>query len=71
MLDQSQIDQLQLEEAIVNGLNNLYDYDSANYDYWVSELYDNQHEPILSEWNEDNLRKIETDVMEAFGSFTN
>lgn len=64
-MEQSQIDQLQLEEAIVNGLNNLYDYDSPNYDFWVSELYDSKHEPILSEWNEINLNKMEDDVMQA------
>ena len=51
-------------DAIGSALNNLCENNEMLYDYWIAELYDfTTDEPIEENWNEDNLKLIETDVM--------
>lgn len=51
-------------DAIGSALNNLCDTNEMLYDYWIAELYSfSTDEPIEENWNENNLKLIETDVM--------
>ena len=51
-------------DAIGSALNNLCENNEMLHDYWITELYDfTTDEPIEENWNEDNLKLIETDVM--------
>ena len=51
-------------DAIGSALKHLCDTNEMLYDYWIAELYDfTTDEPIEENWNEDNLKLIETDVM--------
>jgi hypothetical protein len=49
-------------KAIENALNVLYEADEMMYDYWVSELFDENWKMIEKNWNEETLFRIETDV---------
>jgi hypothetical protein len=49
--------------AIYQGLETLGDTNAMIHDYWVSELYDENDEPIPHMWSGDTLKLIETDVM--------
>lgn len=54
----------QVIDAIGNALNNLLDTNEMLYDHWIAELYYfTTYEPIEENWNEHNLKLIETDVM--------
>jgi hypothetical protein len=49
-------------KAIENALNVLYEANEMMYDYWVSELFDENWKMIEKNWNEETLFRIETDV---------
>lgn len=53
--------------AITEAFNNLYNWNPQVFDYWISELYDEDENEIWENWNEDTLKLMETDVMYAFG----
>lgn len=54
----------QVIDAIGNALDKLSEMNEMLSDYWIAELYDFQtDEPIEDNWNEYNLKLIETDVM--------
>jgi hypothetical protein len=55
--------QMQINDAISNAFANLADLNASLYDYWLSELYDEEGDFIADAWNEDNLNLMETDVM--------
>jgi hypothetical protein len=55
--------QTEINTAIESAFNNLSDLNGQVYDYWLSELFDENDEVILSEWNESNLKLMEDDVM--------
>ena len=55
--------QTQINDAISLAFYNLSQLNQMVYDYWLCELYDNQGEMIVSEWNESTLKKMEDDVM--------
>ena len=51
-------------DAIGAALENLSNLNEMLHDYWVTELYHfTTDEPIEENWNENNLKLIETDVM--------
>lgn len=56
--------QMQINDAISNAFANLADLNASLYDYWLSELYDEEGDLIVDAWNEDNLNLMETDVMQ-------
>lgn len=56
--------QMQINDAINNAFANLADLNASLYDYWLSELYDEEGDLIPDAWNEDNLNLMETDVMQ-------
>ena len=50
-------------DAISLAFYNLSQRNQMLYDYWLSELYDENGEMILEAWNESNLKLMEDDVM--------
>jgi DNA-binding transcriptional regulator YbjK len=55
--------QMQINDAINNAFANLADLNASLYDYWLSELYDEEGDLIVDAWNEVTLNLMETDVM--------
>jgi len=60
------MNQTQIVDAILDALNNLYNWDVNCFHYWIEELYDGDDE-IWNNWTLDNLARIEKDVMYSFG----
>lgn len=52
-----------ISEAINNAFRNLSETNAMLYDYWLSELYDEEGNLIEEMWNENTLKLMETDVM--------
>ena len=52
-----------MNEAINNALNNLSNVNEMLCDYWISQLYNENDEPIQENWNERTLKLMEDDVM--------
>ena len=62
----SKMTQAQINSAIETALNNLYNLNEQVCNYWLCELYSDYTEDDqmnYKEWNEDTLKKMETDVM--------
>ncbi len=59
----SDLQEANLQQAIIRALANLLFTNQQLYDYWYSELFDESEEPIMEEWNEVNLSAMEKDVM--------
>lgn len=58
--------QTEINFAIETALNNLYNLNEQVCNYWLCELYSDYTEDDqmnYTEWNEDTLKKMETDVM--------
>ena len=53
----------QIGDAISLAFYNLAQHNAMLYDYWLSELYNEEGEMILEQWNESNLKLMEKDVM--------
>ena len=53
----------QIFDAIASAFSSLSETNQMLYDYWLSELYDEDGNLLDEEWNEDNLRIMENDVM--------
>lgn len=51
------------DDSIIFALNILGDTNQMIHDYWVSELYDEDDDPIPAMWNDHTLAMIEEDVM--------
>jgi hypothetical protein len=56
--------QTQITDAISAAFVNLSELSSQIYDYWISELYDDEGDLIAENWNEKTLRLMEDDVMQ-------
>lgn len=52
-----------ISDAINNAFRNLSETNAMLYDYWLSELYDEEGNLIEEMWNENTLNAMETDVM--------
>jgi hypothetical protein len=50
-----------IEKEIENCLNSLYDTNEMLFDYWLSELFEDDVK-IQENWNESNLREMYNDV---------
>jgi hypothetical protein len=59
---QTIMNQSQLTLSIYQSLENLFNTNQSLYDYWMSELYDEEGDPIHEMWNEDTLNEMEADV---------
>lgn len=59
------MNQTEINAAIENALNNLYNLNQSLCDYWISELYDDNEDGEINftMWTEETLKEIETDVM--------
>lgn len=53
----------EITHSISSAFENLSHLNQMVYDYWVSELYDDEGNMIVDMWNEDTLKQMETDVM--------
>jgi hypothetical protein len=62
--------QTEVNDAICEALNNLYNWDVSCFHYWMDELYDGDDE-VLNNWTEENLNLIEKDMMYAFNEVSN
>jgi hypothetical protein len=56
--------QTQITDAISAAFINLSELSAQVYDYWISELYDDEGDLIAENWNEKTLRLMEDDVMQ-------
>jgi hypothetical protein len=54
----------QITDAISAAFVNLSELSEQIYDYWISELYDDEGDLIAENWNEKTLRLMEDDVMQ-------
>jgi hypothetical protein len=50
-------------DSIGAAFHNLSELSSMVYDYWLSVLYTDDGDIAWEEWNEDNLKLMETDIM--------
>jgi hypothetical protein len=55
--------QAELNDAISIAFYNLANSNEMLYDYWLTELYDEEGEIIFEQWNDRNLKLMEDDVM--------
>ena len=51
-----------IQTEIENCLNSLYDTNEMVFDYWLSELFDDDGVEVQENWNESNLREMYKDV---------
>jgi hypothetical protein len=56
--------QTEINDAISLAFGNLADVNEMIYDYWISELYDDDGDLIDEMWNERTLKLMEDDVMQ-------
>jgi hypothetical protein len=55
--------QAELNDAISIAFYNLANSNEMLYDYWLTELYDEEGDIISEQWNDRNLKLMEDDVM--------
>jgi hypothetical protein len=55
--------QAELNDAISIAFYNLANSNQMLYDYWLTELYDEEGDIISEQWNDCNLKLMEDDVM--------
>jgi hypothetical protein len=55
--------QTEIFDSIAAAFNNLSDLSGQIYDYWISELYDEEGNMEFIKWDERNLKLMEDDVM--------
>ena len=53
----------EIQDAINNAFSNLGELNAMLYDYWLSELYDDDGDFIVENWNEHTVKLMEDDVM--------
>jgi hypothetical protein len=51
-----------IQTEMENCLNSLYDTNEMVFDYWLSELFDDDDVKVQENWNESNLREMYKDV---------
>lgn len=57
------MNQTELNSAIQSAFDNLSNLNEQLYDYWYSQLHDDEDNKIIEEWTAENLKLMETDVM--------
>lgn len=55
--------QKDIHDAIALAFSNLAETNQMIYDYWISELYDEDGDLVCERWNVENLKLMEDDVM--------
>lgn len=55
--------QTEMNNAIAQGLDNLNNLNQQLFDFWYSELFDENDDPIMEKWTDQTLNEIEKDVM--------
>jgi hypothetical protein len=55
--------QPEINDAIALAFANLAETNHMIYDYWISELYDEDGDLVDEQWNTKNLKLMEDDVM--------
>jgi hypothetical protein len=58
------MNQTQITDAIATAFDNLSELSAQVYDYWISELYDDEGDLIAENWSEKTLKLMEDDVMQ-------
>jgi hypothetical protein len=53
----------EINDAINAAFGNLADLNEMLYDYWISELYDEEGDMVNAMWTEEIVREMEKDVM--------
>jgi hypothetical protein len=61
----------EIGDAISLAFYNLSQHNQMLYDYWLSELYDEEGEIIVDQWNQRNLKLMEDDVMNQLQAVDN
>ena len=51
-----------IQNEMENCLNSLYDTNEMVFDYWLSELFDDDDVKVQENWNESNLREMYKDA---------
>lgn len=51
-----------IDNEIENALNTLYSTNQMLFDYWLSELYDDEDQKVVENWKEENLKELYKDV---------
>jgi hypothetical protein len=54
--------QTQITDAISAAFDNLSELSAQVYDYWISELYDDEGDLIAENWSEKSLKLMQDDV---------
>jgi hypothetical protein len=60
----TEMTQTQVSDAISAAFANLSELSAQVYDYWITQLYDDEGNMIVEEWNEQTLNMMEDDVMQ-------
>lgn len=55
--------QREINDAINLAFGNLAETNQMLYDYWISELYAEDGDLVCEQWNAENLKLMEDDVM--------
>ena len=50
-------------DAISRAFSNLAESNQMLYDYWISELYDEDGDFVLNKWNSETVKQMEMDVI--------
>jgi hypothetical protein len=53
----------EIHDAINAAFGNLADLNEMLYDYWISELYDEEGDIVDAMWTEETVSEMEKDVM--------
>jgi tRNA U34 5-methylaminomethyl-2-thiouridine-forming methyltransferase MnmC len=59
----TQLIQTEMNNSIAQGLDQLNNLNQQVFDYWYSELFDENDDPIMEMWTDKTLNEIEKDVM--------
>jgi hypothetical protein len=60
----TEMTQTQVSDAISAAFANLSELSEQVYDYWITQLYDDEGDMIAEEWNTQTLKMMEDDVMQ-------
>ena len=52
-----------IHTKINESFNHLSQINAMIYDYWISELYDEEGDVVWEMWNEETVKLMETDVL--------
>ncbi len=53
----------EIDNAINAAFSNLSNLNEQLYDYWISELYDEEGDMLDEMWSEETVREMERDVL--------